>query len=60
MLEFVGMPWDPRCLDFHATARSVMSASKWQVRQKMNRASIRRWKNYEPFIGPLLPLLAPP
>ncbi len=59
MLQFVGLPWDARCLDFHETRRSVMTASKWQVRQKMNRSSIRRWKNYEPFIAPLLPLLAP-
>jgi tetratricopeptide (TPR) repeat protein len=60
MLQFIGLPWDPRCLDFHRTNRSVMTASKWQVRQKMNRSSIERWKNYEPFIGPLLTLLAPP
>jgi len=58
MLRFIDVSWDPRCLDFHRTSRSVMTASKWQVRQKMNRSSIRRWKNYEPFIGPLLPLLA--
>jgi tetratricopeptide (TPR) repeat protein len=58
LLHFVGLPWDPQCLDFHETNRSVMTASKWQVRQRMNRASIRRWQNYEPFIAPLLQLLA--
>jgi hypothetical protein len=57
MLQFIGLSWDPRCLDFHESGRSVMTASKWQVRQKMNRNSIRRWKNYEPFIAPLLTLL---
>ena len=56
MLQFIGLPWDPRCLDFHQTSRSVMTLSNWQVRQKMNRSSIQRWKNYEPFIGPLLTL----
>jgi tetratricopeptide (TPR) repeat protein len=59
MLEFIGLGWNPRCLEFHLNRRSVMTASKWQVRQKINAASIRRWKNYEPFIGPLLTLLAP-
>jgi tetratricopeptide (TPR) repeat protein len=59
MLKFVGLSWDPRCLDFHETNRSVMTASKWQVRQRMNRSSIERWRNYEQFIGPLLTLLAP-
>jgi len=43
MLEFVGLPWDPRCLDFHETHRTVITASKWQVRQKINSASILRW-----------------
>jgi tetratricopeptide (TPR) repeat protein len=60
MLQFIGLSWDPRCLDFHQTSRSVMTASKWQVRQKMSRSSIERWRNYEQFIGPLLTLLHPP
>ena len=34
MLSFVGLPWDPSCLDFHQTDRVVITASKWQVRQK--------------------------
>jgi len=25
MLEFIGLPWDPRCLDFHQTSRSVLT-----------------------------------
>jgi tetratricopeptide (TPR) repeat protein len=57
MLQFIGLPWDNRCLDFHQTRRSVTSASKWQVRQKLNRTSIQRWRSYEAFIGPLLTLL---
>jgi tetratricopeptide (TPR) repeat protein len=53
MLEFVGLPWDVQCLDFHQTNRSVITASKWQVRQKMTRSSVDRWRNYEQFLGPL-------
>ena len=53
MLEFIGLPWDPRCLDFHQTDRVVITASKWQVRQKINKGSVGRWKNYEKYIGPL-------
>jgi tetratricopeptide (TPR) repeat protein len=61
MLEFIGLPWDPRCLDFHETHRTVITASKWQVRQKINSASVLRWRNYEKFLGQLLHLteLAP-
>lgn len=53
MLEFVGLPWDPRCLDFQRTPRAVITASKWQVRQPVHHASVGRWRNYEKFIGPL-------
>ena len=56
MLQFVGLPWDERCMEFHTTRRSVMTASKWQVRQKMTSSSIERWRNYQPFLGPLLTL----
>jgi tetratricopeptide (TPR) repeat protein len=59
MLRYIGVPWDPCCIDFHRTSRSVMTASKWQVRQKMNRASIERWRNYEEFVAPLLALAKP-
>lgn len=53
MLEFIGLPWDAACLDFHRTERKVMTASKWQVRQKISSASVGRWRRYQKFIGPL-------
>jgi tetratricopeptide (TPR) repeat protein len=57
MVEFIGLPWDPKCLDFHQTERAVITASKWQVRQRINPASVGHWKHYEKFLGPLLGLL---
>ncbi len=59
MLEFIDLPWDPACLDFHQTQRSVVTASKWQVRQKINRSSVARWRHYQRYIAPLLELLPP-
>ena len=56
ILEFVGLPWDERCLDFHKTVRAVTTASVWQVRQKIYTTSVGRWRNYQKFIGPLLSL----
>jgi tetratricopeptide (TPR) repeat protein len=56
LLDFVGLPWDPKCLDFHQTDRVVITASKWQVRQKIHTASSGRWKNYQKFVGSLMPL----
>jgi tetratricopeptide (TPR) repeat protein len=53
LVDFIGLPWDPKCLDFHETERVVSTASKWQVRQKIYAASAGRWRNYEKFLGPL-------
>jgi tetratricopeptide (TPR) repeat protein len=53
ILDFLGLPWDERCLDFHKTVRPVTTASSWQVRQKIYKSSVGRWRNYEKFIGPL-------
>ena len=53
MLEFIGLEWDPRVLEFHATKRPVVTASTWQVRQKIFTNSVARWHHYEKFIGPL-------
>lgn len=57
IIDFIGLEWDERCLDFHETERKVGTASNWQVRQKIYKTSKERWRNYEKFVGPLLPLL---
>jgi hypothetical protein len=53
MLDFIELPWDPKCLDFHRTDRVVITASKWQVRQPINASSVGRWRNYERYLAPL-------
>jgi tetratricopeptide (TPR) repeat protein len=53
MLEFIGVPWDPKCLDFHETDRVVITASRWQVRQRLNTSSAGRWRNYAQHLKPL-------
>jgi tetratricopeptide (TPR) repeat protein len=56
ILEFLALPWDEQCLNFHGTERNVLTASYWQVRQKVYNSSVGRWRNYRKFIGPLLDL----
>jgi tetratricopeptide (TPR) repeat protein len=53
MLDFLALPWDPKCLDFYKTERVVLTASRWQVRQKIHAGSTGRWRHYEKFLGPL-------
>jgi tetratricopeptide (TPR) repeat protein len=54
-----GLDWDARCLDFHRTERPVRTASATQVRKPIYRNSVKRWRQYEAFIGPLLAEIAP-
>jgi tetratricopeptide (TPR) repeat protein len=59
IVNFIGLPWHPQCLEFHQTQRVVITASRWQVRQRLNAASVGRWRNYENYVAPLRQLLAP-
>jgi len=53
MVDFVGLPWDPACLEYYANDRTVSTISKWQVRQPIYKTSVARWKPYENYLGPL-------
>lgn len=54
LIDFLGLPWDPACLDFQKTERPVLTASRWQVRQPLYNTSVGRWRNYRRHLGPLL------
>jgi tetratricopeptide (TPR) repeat protein len=54
MIKFLGLPWNPACLEFHRTPTTVQTASAWQVRQPLYQKSVGRWRNYEKHLGPLL------
>jgi tetratricopeptide (TPR) repeat protein len=53
LIDFVGLEWDPACLQFHTNNRVVRTASKLQVRQPLHSHSVGRWKRYEHLIQPL-------
>jgi tetratricopeptide (TPR) repeat protein len=57
MLDFIGVPWDPACLQFHRNKRAVKTASVNQVRQPLYRSSAGRWRQHEAQLGPLLQAL---
>ncbi len=46
LIDFAGLPWDPACLAFHSSGRSVQTLSRWQVRQPVHSRSVGRWRNY--------------
>jgi hypothetical protein len=57
LVDFIGLPWDPACLSFHAAERAVYSASVMQVRQPIYATSVQRWRRYEKHLGPLIEAL---
>lgn len=57
IIDFVGVPWDSRCLDYHKNVRPVVTSSFWQVRQPIYSSSVGRWRRYEKHLGPLLDVL---
>ncbi|KCZ94575.1 tetratricopeptide repeat-containing sulfotransferase family protein [Hyphomonas johnsonii] len=57
VLDFLGLPYDPACLDFQNSRAPVKTASVWQVREPLYTRSSGRWRNYQPHIGPLLEAL---
>jgi tetratricopeptide (TPR) repeat protein len=59
MLQFLGLPFEPACLEFHRTRRVVRTMSAGQVRQPINREGLDQWRRFEPWLGPLKSALAP-
>ena len=59
MLTFLGMDFEPECLDFHLSKEPVATASSEQVRRPLNREGIGAWKPYRQWLGPLIEALGP-
>lgn len=57
MLNFCGLPFEPGCLAFHKTARSVRTASSEQVRRPIFRDGIDQWTHYAEHLAPLEEML---
>ena len=53
ILDFCGLPFEPACVEFYKTERSILSASSEQVRRPIFREGLDQWRNYEPWLGGL-------
>jgi len=51
------LPWESACLQFEKNAAPVSTASAVQVRSKIYRSSLQRWKRYGPMVDDLRALL---
>ncbi len=53
LLAHCGLGFEPNCLQFHQTERSVRTPSSEQVRQPVGLEGLTQWRHYEPWLAPL-------
>jgi tetratricopeptide (TPR) repeat protein len=53
LLDGCRLPFDPKCVRFHESARAVRTASSEQVRRPIFREGMDQWRHYEPWLEPL-------
>jgi tetratricopeptide (TPR) repeat protein len=53
MLDHCGLEFEPACVEFHKTQRSVRTPSSEQVRRPIFREGLDQWTKYEPWLAPL-------
>ncbi len=58
VIDFLGLDWDPACLDFQNSANRARTLSVWQVRQPVYKTSMQRWRRYDAHLAPLKSELA--
>ena len=47
VLKYCELEWEDECMNFHKNKRIVRTASNMQVREPINKKSIRAWGKYE-------------
>ena len=57
LLEHCELEFEPACVEFHKTERSVRTASSEQVRQPIYREGLDQWRHYEPWLERLREVL---
>jgi tetratricopeptide (TPR) repeat protein len=59
LLDYLGLQFEPACLEFHKTERAVRTASSEQVRQPIYKDATEEWRAYEPHLDALKDALGP-
>jgi hypothetical protein len=53
ILNFCELDFEPACVEFYKTPRSVRTASSEQVRQPIFREGLNQWTHYRRWLAPL-------
>ena len=60
LLDFCELDFEPQCLEFYHTERSIRTASSEQVRRPIFREGLDQWRNFEEWLQPLRSALGQP
>jgi tetratricopeptide (TPR) repeat protein len=58
LIEFIGLDWSSKCLEFHKSDRPVKTASVAQVRKPIYKTAVKRWEKYGDGLQPLIDAVA--
>ena len=53
ILDFCGLEFEPACVEFHRSRRTVHSPSSEQVHQPIYREGLEQWRHFERWLAPL-------
>ena len=59
LFDYLGLPFESGCLEYYKSDRAFNSFSNEQVRRPIFTEAVDRWRNYEPWLGPLKESLGP-
>jgi hypothetical protein len=59
LLDYLGLPFEEQCLNFHENKRAVITLSAEQVRMPLYKSGVGQWRPYEAWLGPLKAALGP-
>ena len=59
LFDYLELPFEPACLRFHETNRTLLTPSSEQVRRPISGDAVSHCRNFEPWLGPLFESLGP-
>jgi tetratricopeptide (TPR) repeat protein len=59
LLDYCGLEFEPKVLEFYKTERAIRTPSSEQVRMPIYREATEEWRPYEKFLAPLKAALGP-
>ena len=57
LLDYLQLPWEADCLQFHHNTQAVSTASSMQVRQPLYTTAVGRWRHYANELKPAIDIL---